>query len=84
MVFKHYFILNQYLTIFLGVINYFPRTLLTHRQLKALCTVLHPTLSKFKGPQMLGGGPKKTQSVILNNPNETEPKGNQEPITINQ
>lgn len=32
----------------------------------------------------LGGRPKKTQSVILANPNETESKGNQEPVTTNQ
>lgn len=32
----------------------------------------------------LGGRPKKTQSVIFGNPDETESKGNQEPITINQ
>jgi uncharacterized protein YdaU (DUF1376 family) len=32
----------------------------------------------------LGGRPKKTQSVILGNPNETKVKGNQEPLTINQ
>jgi len=32
----------------------------------------------------LGGRPKKTQSVILGNPNETQPKGNHKPLTINQ
>jgi uncharacterized phage protein (TIGR02220 family) len=32
----------------------------------------------------LGGRPKKTHSVILANPNETQTKGNQEPITNNQ
>ena len=31
----------------------------------------------------LGGRPKKTQSVIFGNPNESETKGNQEPITNN-
>ena len=31
-----------------------------------------------------GGRPKKTQSVIFGNPNESEPKGNQQPITNNQ
>jgi len=31
----------------------------------------------------LGGRPKKTQSVNSGNPNETERKGNQEPLTIN-
>ena len=32
----------------------------------------------------LGGRPKKTQSVILGNPNETQLKGNHKPLTINQ
>jgi len=32
----------------------------------------------------LGGRPKKTQTVISGNPDESEPKGNQEPITKNQ
>lgn len=32
----------------------------------------------------LGGRPKKTQTVIFGNPNESGPKGNQEPITNNQ
>lgn len=32
----------------------------------------------------LGGRPKKTQSVILGNPTESDSKGNQQPITNNQ
>lgn len=44
----------------------------------------HRNAEKNKTNGKLGGRPKKTQSVILGNPNETESKGNQEPITINQ
>lgn len=38
---------------------------------------------KNKANGKLGGRPKKTHSVILGNPSETQPKGNQEPITNN-
>lgn len=43
----------------------------------------HGNAEKNKANGKLGGRPKKTQSVILGNPNETQPKGNQEPITNN-
>lgn len=43
----------------------------------------HGQAEKNKANGMRGGRPKKTQPVILGNPEETEVKGNQEPITIN-
>lgn len=44
----------------------------------------HERAGKNKENGKLGGRPKKTQSVISDNPNESESKGNQEPITNNQ
>lgn len=44
----------------------------------------HENADKNKVNGKLGGRPKKTQSVILGNPTETELKGNHQPITINQ
>jgi uncharacterized protein YdaU (DUF1376 family) len=44
----------------------------------------HENADKNKVNGKLGGRPKKTQSVILGNPTETESKGNHQPITINQ
>jgi uncharacterized protein YdaU (DUF1376 family) len=44
----------------------------------------HENAEKNKVNGKLGGRPKKTQSVILGNPTETESKGNHQPITINQ
>ncbi len=44
----------------------------------------HAMAEKNKTNGKLGGRPKKTQSVPSGNPNETQSKGNQEPITNNQ
>jgi len=44
----------------------------------------HGMAKKNKANGKLGGRPKKTQSVILDNPDQSESKGNQEPITKNQ
>lgn len=43
----------------------------------------HDNAEKNKANGKLGGRPKKTQSVILGNPTETEVKGNHKPITNN-
>jgi uncharacterized protein YdaU (DUF1376 family) len=44
----------------------------------------HAKAEVNKANGKLGGRPKKTQTVIFGNPDETESKGNQEPITNNQ
>ncbi len=44
----------------------------------------HGMAKKNKANGKLGGRPKKTQSVILDNPNQSESKGNQKPLTKNQ
>ncbi len=49
----------------------------------AVIAKYHEKADKNKTNGKLGGRPKKTQSVILGNPNETQTKGNQEPITNN-
>lgn len=43
----------------------------------------HANAVKNKANGMLGGRPKKTQSVTVGLPDETQVKGNQEPLTIN-
>lgn len=49
----------------------------------AVIAKYHTNAKKNKTNGSLGGRPKKTQSVILGNPTETQSKGNQEPITNN-
>jgi len=55
-----------------------------HKRINMEIKDFHENAAKNKANGMLGGRPKKTQSVILGNPNETQVKGNHKPLTINQ
>ncbi len=54
-----------------------------HRRINVEILDYHENSAKNKANGKLGGRPRKTQSVILGNPNETQVKGNHKPLTIN-
>ena len=54
-----------------------------HKRIDQDIIEYHAMAEKNKANGKLGGRPKKTQSVTTGLPDETQSKGNQEPITIN-
>lgn len=54
-----------------------------HNRIDIEILAYHEMVLKNKLNGKLGGRPRKTQSVILDNPNESQKKPNQEPITNN-
>jgi len=56
----------------------------THKRIQDTIQEYHLKSEVYRTNGKKGGRPKKNQTVILNNQNETKPKGNQEPLTINQ